>query len=66
MATVAAPPHQPATVTVESAARELGISRGHAYALAQAGTLPGVIKLGTRYVVSRSVLTRVVNGEAAA
>jgi excisionase family DNA binding protein len=52
------------TVTVPEAARLLGISRGGAYALARRGELPGVIKLGAgRYVVSRRVLERLLDGE---
>lgn len=53
------------TVSVQEAARAYGISRGQAYELARRGELPGVIKLGGRYVVSRTVLERVLNGEAA-
>jgi predicted DNA-binding transcriptional regulator AlpA len=53
------------TVNVPEAAREYGISRGQAYELARRGELPGVIKLGGRYVVSRAVMERVLNGEAA-
>lgn len=51
------------TVTVPEAARELGISRAKAYELARLGELPGVIKLGHRYVVSRTALDRVLDGE---
>jgi excisionase family DNA binding protein len=55
------------TMSVEEAARELGIGRQHAYKLARSGELPGVIKLGTRYVVSRERLARVrADGECAA
>jgi excisionase family DNA binding protein len=39
------------TVTVEAAASLLGISRGYAYQLARERRLPGVRKLGRRYVV---------------
>jgi excisionase family DNA binding protein len=53
------------TVPVPEAARMLGISRGGAYALARRGELPGAIKLGGRYVVSRRVLERAIDGEAA-
>jgi excisionase family DNA binding protein len=54
---------QPLTVTVEAAARMLGISRGGAYELARRGELPGALRLGGRIVVSRQVLERAVNGE---
>jgi excisionase family DNA binding protein len=37
---------------VEEAAALLGIGRGLAYELARRGELPGVIRLGRRYVVS--------------
>lgn len=51
------------TVSVPEAARTYGISRGQAYELARRNELPGVIKLGGRYVVSRAVMERVLNGE---
>jgi excisionase family DNA binding protein len=41
-----------ATTSVEEAASLLGIGRGLAYELARRGELPGVIRLGHRYVVS--------------
>jgi excisionase family DNA binding protein len=44
------------TYTVEEAADLVGIGRSLAYELAQEGTLPGVRRLGRRYVVSRAVL----------
>ena len=40
------------TVTVEEAARRLGIGRTLAYTLAAEGRLPGAIRLGRRYVVA--------------
>ena len=40
------------TISVEQAAERLAISRGHAYALARAGRLPGVLRLGGVYRVS--------------
>lgn len=52
-----------ATMSVEDAAAILGISRGWAYQLCREGTLPGVIKLGTRrYVVSRKALKKALEG----
>ena len=44
------------TYAVEEAAELLGIGRSLAYELAQEGTLPGVKRLGRRYVVSRAAL----------
>ena len=55
---------QPMTVTVEDAARLLGISRGTAYALARTGELPGAIRLGGRIVVSRRRLLEAINGHS--
>lgn len=53
------------TISVEEAARQLGISRGLAYELARTGKLPGVIRLGAkRLVVSRAALERLLEGEA--
>ena len=54
------------TVTVEQAARELGIGRGHAYELARRGELPGVIRLGRRFVVSRAALDRALAADTPA
>jgi excisionase family DNA binding protein len=44
------------TYAVEEAAELLGIGRSLCYQLAQEGTLPGVRRLGRRYVVSRAAL----------
>lgn len=44
------------TFTIEEAANELGISRNLAYQLARKGELPGVRKLGGRYLVSKHAL----------
>ena len=47
----------PATITVEAAARRLGIGRQLAYELARRGELPGARRLGPRrIVVSRKAL----------
>lgn len=51
------------TYSVEEVAILLGIGRQHAYNLAKANKLPGLIKLGNRYVVSKARIDRVVNGE---
>jgi excisionase family DNA binding protein len=48
------------TVTVEEAARLLGISRQSAYQAARAGELPGVIRIGRRLLVSRFQLDRML------
>ena len=52
------------TISVEEAAKELGIGRNLAYALARKGELPGVLRLGARYVVRRALLEKVLRGEA--
>jgi excisionase family DNA binding protein len=54
----------PEALSVEAAAARFGIGRSLAYELARRGELPGVIKLGGRYVVSRTKLERALNGEA--
>ena len=56
MVDVQVAPAERKTLTVEEAAQELGIGRRLAYELARRGELPGVIRLGRRYVVSRSIL----------
>ena len=48
------------TLTVEEAARDLGIGRGAAYFAAQRGDLP-VIRIGRRYVVPRAALERMLD-----
>lgn len=45
--------HDGTTLTVEEAARRLGIGRSLAYDLARRGELPGVLRLGRTYRVSR-------------
>ena len=51
------------TVSVEDAARALGIGRSLAYDLARRGELPGVIRLGHRFVVSQAALRRTLLAE---
>ena len=53
---------KPLTVDVPTAAKLLGISQSHAFALAARGELPGAMRLGARVVVSRRVLEQAVNG----
>jgi excisionase family DNA binding protein len=55
-------PGESLTVTVEEAAKMLGIGRQLGYELARSGRLP-VLRLGNRYVVPRAQLLRMV-GEA--
>jgi excisionase family DNA binding protein len=47
------------TVSVEQAAEILGISRGSAYSLAKAGTLP-TVRLGRRLLVPKAALDRLL------
>lgn len=58
-----APDDRPATLTVEAAARRLGIGRQLAYSLASQGKLPGALRLGNRIVVSRSALDAFLEAE---
>jgi excisionase family DNA binding protein len=53
------------TLTIEEAARVLGIGRSAAYLAAHRGDLP-VIRIGRRYVVPRVALERLLNGDQAA
>ncbi|HJZ32102.1 MAG TPA: helix-turn-helix domain-containing protein [Hyphomicrobiaceae bacterium] len=48
---------------VEDVADELGIGLNLAYALMQAGKIPGTMRLGRRYLVSRVTLAKITNGE---
>ena len=52
---------QPATMTIEEAARLLGIGRQTAYDLAARGELPGAHRLGKRWIVSRKTLEAWLN-----
>lgn len=54
----------PRTISVEQAGAMLGIGRGLAYELAKRGELPGVLRLGHRYVVSRQRLEQTLAGAA--
>jgi excisionase family DNA binding protein len=53
-------PTDPLTVSVDEAARLLGISRGHAYALVNQGAIPS-LRLGRRIVVPRRTLDRLLD-----
>jgi excisionase family DNA binding protein len=53
------PPLEALTYSVPEAGRMLGISRNTAYEAARNGTLP-VIKFGSRYVVPRAALQRLL------
>ena len=54
------------TISVESAARRLGIGRALAYELARSGELPGVVRLGKkRLVVSVAALERMLGAAPA-
>lgn len=58
--TEAAP--RPATMSMDDAARELGISRHTAYQCAKLGQIP-TIRLGRRLVVPRARLEAMLRGE---
>jgi excisionase family DNA binding protein len=49
------------THTVEETAQILGISRQTSYTLARSGELPGVRKLGGRYIILKSELEAYLN-----
>jgi excisionase family DNA binding protein len=51
--------HLPRTVSVETAARILGISRGAGYNAARAGQIP-CIKIGKRLLVPKALLEKMV------
>jgi excisionase family DNA binding protein len=50
------------TLTVEEAARVLGIARGSAYEAARVGHLP-TIRIGRRLLVPRAALERLLGGD---
>jgi len=51
------------TLTVPETAEILGISRNNAYNMARKGYLPGVRRLGKRYLVSKPELDQYLAGE---
>ena len=51
------------TLTVVEAANILGISRNTAYELARLGKLPGALRLGRRFLVSRRALEAFLEGK---
>lgn len=51
-----------ATYTVDEAIAMVGIGRTLGRRLIREGSFPGVIKLGTRYLVSRTALDRYLAG----
>lgn len=55
---------EPLTMSVEEAAKLLGVGRGTAYEAARRGELP-TIRLGRRLLVPRARLLALVEGEAA-
>ena len=54
----------PDTLTIEEAARRLGIGRNQCYQAAHRGDIP-VIRIGERLLVPRAALDRMLGGEAA-
>ncbi len=46
------------TVSVPTAGKKLGLSRGAAYAAATRGDLPGVLRIGKRLLVSKAALNK--------
>lgn len=51
------------TLSIEEAARVLGIGRTLGYELARTGQLPGVLRLGSRYRISTAVLIRLLESQ---
>ena len=51
------------TYSIPEAARIIGIGKNRAYEMAHDGTMPGLLKVGNRYMVSRKALDAFVDGE---
>lgn len=51
------------TATIDEWAKAFGIGRALAYTLAKRGEIPGLLRLGSRYVVSRVAMERMLAGE---
>lgn len=54
----------PPTVSIDTAAQYLGVSRGFAYRMVKSGHLPVIRLSGTRMRVPTSKLLRLLEGEA--
>jgi excisionase family DNA binding protein len=61
---IAMPSALPPLISVSRAAELLGIARTTGYELARSGQLPGVTKLGSRFVVRTAVFTRWLDGQS--
>jgi excisionase family DNA binding protein len=53
---------EPLVLSIEEAAKTLGISRGLAYELVRRGVVPS-IRLGQRLIISRRKLSELVEGD---
>ena len=49
------------TVTIPTAGRMLGLSRGASYEAAKRGDLPGLLRIGRRLMVSKAALHRALD-----
>ena len=58
-------PNQPLLIRIEEAARELGVSRSRAYAMAARDELPGVMHIGRSLRVHRPTLEAWLASEVA-
>ena len=56
-------PVETKTIPVEIAAKMCGIGRSLAYGMCKAGTFPGLLKFGSRYVISRKLLKEYLDGK---
>ncbi len=57
------PPGKPDTMTVEEAAKRLGIGRNQGYQAARAGQIP-CIRLGKRFLILRAPFELLLQGKA--
>jgi excisionase family DNA binding protein len=53
------------TLSIEEAAKVLGISRTYAYQQAREGKMPGCRRIGNRFIVSIKKLDEYIDGDAA-
>lgn len=51
------------TYSIPEGAQILGIGKTRAYEMARSGELPGILKVGDRYLFSKKVLDAFVDGE---
>ena len=51
-------------LTIDEVSKELGLTRNLIYRQARTGKMPGWVRIGDRWIISRFNLDRFINGES--